>query len=478
MLMVLILFPNACQESGMKRISLMAAAMAACATLSLPDTARAVNPTTGGQGGSLAQPNVPTQPVSPYSPSNLPGTGYNFGGLGGVNDPFFNPNLYNTTPTYPGYNPSQGNQPGTAPMVPNPAPSTYPDSGNRTRLTSPVQPGYMPPGQIPSSNQKKWRLGVYSKDTDTGVRIHDVVAGAAAARAGLEVNDTIVAVNGYQVGYVNGQLFDCGTEFDRLADQNGWVTLLVQNNRDSQLMMIPVQLDSRLSTLKGSIALQNRQNLPANAIVNVELKEMIGNNSNPVTFASTQIDTINQYPIPFSIDFDPAHISQNGRYAVYASVLVNGREIMRTPQPIRVLEQPGGQMRQVALQLDQIQQQPNQPQPTTPVGMGQDAQIAQIVKWFNQYLGRDPSDRELVTWLEQLRQGQSIAQVQLALLANEQFFNRCDADKRVYIQRMHELLVGREPNQAEMNYWLARYDATGGIRMDVAKEFQGALGIH
>jgi hypothetical protein len=212
--------------------------------------------------------------------------------------------------------------------------------------------------------------------------------------------------------------------------------------------------------------------------VNVELKEMIGNNSNPVTFASTQIDKINQYPIPFSIDFDPAHISQNGQYAVYASVLVNGREAMRTPQPIRVLDQPAGQIRQVALQLEPVAQPTNPSQPTSPVGMGQDAQIAQIVKWFNQYLGRDPSDRELVTWLEQLRQGQSIAQVQLALLANEQFFNRCDADKRVYIQRMHELLVGREPNPAEMNYWLARYDATGGIRMDVAKEFQGALGIH
>lgn len=436
-------------------------------------TAQAVDTT---RGTSTINPQTTAPQNNLFNPSLLPGQGYySTNGLGIQNDPFFNPNLanpqlnYPVAPTYP----SQG----TSPLVPNPVPGTYVDPA-RNRVTSPIQPNYVAPGTNPGNTQlKKWRLGVYSKDLDTGVQIHDVVNGGAASRAGLEINDTIISVNGYQVGYVNGQLFDCGTEFDRSADKNGWVTLLVQNNRDGKLINVPVQLDSRLSTLNGSIALQNRQNLPANAIVNVELKEVIGNNANPVTFASTQVDKITQYPIPFSLDYDPAHVSQNGRYMVYASVLVNGREVYRTNQLQPVQAQQGG-IRTVALQLDQVQPSTS-PYPNAPqVRLGEDAQIAQIVKWFNDYIGRNPSDQELVAYLGAIRQGQSMSQIQLSLLANENFFNRCDADKRVYIERMHQMLIGRNPTPEELNYWIARYDAQGGIRRNLAQEFQGALGIY
>lgn len=462
----------------MKRISFAIAALACCAACGLSGTAWAVNPAPNSKTPN-SQGNVPQGNF--FNPSTLPGQGY-YGQLGNSADPYFNPNLPGTTPSYPGL----WGTPGTLPQpVPNPNPGSYPDQGGRTRVTTPTQPEYKyapPPTSTPApasaGTPRKWRLGVYSKDTDTGVKIHDIVTGGAAARAGLEVNDLIVTVNGYGVGYINGQLYDCGTEFDRLADENGWVNLLVQNSRDGKLLNVPVQLDSRMSELKGSVALPNRNNLPANAIVNVELKETIGNNANPVTFASTQIDNIKQYPIPFKLEFDPAHISQNGRYLIYASVLVNGREIYRTSQLQRVLDQPG-QPRPVALLLDQVPETNRYPGNSTgSTTLDQNAQIAQIVKWFNQYLGRDPSDKELVNWLEALRQGQSISQVQLALLANEQFFNRCDADKRVYITRMHELLVGREPTPDEMSYWVARYDAQGGIRRAVAQEFQGAIGIH
>jgi len=453
----------------MKRISFAATLLAGAIAIGPGKTAHAIDITRGTNNPQSIAPQN-----NLYNPSTLPGQGFYSNGLGNTNDPFFNPNLTNPNLTYPSY-PGIGNP--ISPTVPNPV--TYPaaNDADRNRFTTP-QPSYVAPGGSTGNTQlKKWRLGVYSKDLDTGVKIHDVVNGAAAYRAGLEINDTIISVNGYQVGYVNGQLFDCGTEFDRSADKNGWVTLLVQNNRDGKLINVPVQLDSRLSTLNGSIALQNRQNLPANAIVNVELKEIIGNNANPITFASTQVDKITQYPIPFSLDYDPAHVTQNGRYVVYASVLVNGREVYRTSQMQPIQAQQGG-IRTVSLQLDQVQPSsgpyPNAPQ----VQLGEEAQIAQIVKWFNDYIGRNPSDRELVAYLGAIRQGQSMAQIQLSLLANENFFNRCDADKKVYIERMHQMLIGRNPTQAELNYWVARYDAQGGIRRNLAQEFQGALGIY
>jgi len=453
----------------MKRISFAATLLAGvivagpCQMAQAVDTSRGTTPATATPKSNL------------YNPSLLPGQGFYNNGLGTTTDPFFNPNL--TYPVYPGSNPAIN--PTVNPVVPNPNPVAYPNPNDpsRTRVTAPTQPNYAPPAGNGNTQLKKWRLGVYSKDSDTGVVIYDVVNGGAANRAGLEANDVIIAVNGYQVGYVNGQLFDCASEFDRSADSNGWVTLLVQNNRDGKLINVPVQLDSRLSTLNGSVALQNRQNLPANATVNIELKEMVGNNANPITFASTQVDKITQYPIPFNLDYDPAHITPTGRYAVYASVLVNGREVYRTSQLQPIQAQNGG-VRTVSLLLDQVQQStgpyPNAPQ----VQLGEEAQIAQIVKWFNDYIGRNPSDRELVAYMGALRQGQSMAQIQLSLLANENFFNRCDADKRVYIERMHQMLIGRNPTPAELNYWVARYDAQGGIRRNLAQEFQGALGIY
>ena len=79
----------------------------------------------------------------------------------------------------------------------------------------------------------RWRLGVYSQDTDTGVKINRVVPDTPADRAGLEANDVIVAVNGYQVGIVNGEHYDCGYEFETRADADGNVMLLVQDHRNN-----------------------------------------------------------------------------------------------------------------------------------------------------------------------------------------------------------------------------------------------------
>ncbi|WP_437194210.1 YbaY family lipoprotein [Planctomicrobium sp. SH527] len=447
----------------MKRISLAAAALAGCLAASVPDSASAVDPSRQNGGNQ----------VQPYG-TTLPGLGglgnlggYYNNGLGGnlSNDPLYNPGLL-TTPNYPGLiNPTL---PGTGVTFTPTTPAT-----GRDRLNPNIAPTYVPPG---TQQARKWLLGVYSKDLDTGVRIHEVVTGRAAHRAGLEVNDQIISVNGYQVGYVNGQLFDCGTEFDRLADQNGWVNLLVQNARDRSLVNVPVQLDSRFSSLTGTLSTNNRQALPQNAIVTVELRQILSNNNNhSATIASRRVENLNQYPIPFTVDFDPNQISPTSRYIVYANATVNGREIYRTAQQTPILA-TNGQFRPVAMQLEQVAfNNPN----TAQVGyLDRDSQIAQIVKWFNDYLGRNPTDRELITWLEAISQGQSMSQVQLSLLSNEQFFNSCNADKRVYISRMHELLIGRAPTNEEMAYWISRYDAQNGIRRDLAREFQGAVGIN
>lgn len=452
----------------MKWTSLPTAALAVGLAIAVTTPAGAVDPNRGYSNNTNTNTSTTVPSQVPFTPTSIPGQQF-FNSLGNFNDPFFTPEIY--TPTTPTTIPTS---PSTIPFIPTPnVPQTPVQDGGRTR--DQMQPLFTQPGQSPfTPQQHRWRLGVYSKDMDTGVRIHQVVANGAAARAGLEVNDTIVAVGGYQVGFVNGQLYDCATEFERHADRNGWVTMLVQNHRNNQLVNVPVQLDSRLATVQGSLAIRNGQTLPAGSIINVELKEVLGGNAVPVTFASTRIDKFNNYPIPFEISFDPAHISANGQFIVHATVVQNGREVYRTVQNTAHSHQQGQQTRPVTVQLDPIQPSyQNQP-----IQLDRNSQIAQIVKWFEQYLGRSPSDKELAVWLSAISNGYPLSQVQQELLGHNAFFNRCNQNKHTYVERVHELLVGRKPTQQEMAYWISRYDALGGIRRDFAREFQDSLGIH
>ncbi|MCA8999579.1 MAG: YbaY family lipoprotein [Planctomycetaceae bacterium] len=451
----------------MKRISLATAA--AFVALAATTAHAVVIPNSGNnnQNNSTIPNSNSSQPTNPFNPLALPGQDF-FNGLGNQQDQFLTPNIYNTQPFFP----DQGTTVPQTRTVPDPI-ATPANSNLRDRLNDNPNVRYVPPGQNPLPNQRKWRLGVYSKDTDTGVTIAEVMRGSAADRAGLEVNDRIIAINGYQVGYVNGQLYDCSTEFERNADSDGWVTMLVQNNRDLKLLNVPVQLDSRFSKLTGSVALDNRRNLPSDAVVNVELQEVISQSSQPVTIVSSQIRNIKSYPIPFSLEYDPAVISQTGRYVVTANVVSNGREVYRTAQSTPIYNQTNP--RPIALNLQQVRPSYNN---TRPVQIDQEAQAAQIVTWFQQYLGRNPSDKELAAWLGAISQGYPLSQVQMELLGNSQFFARCDQNKHRYVERVHELLIGRKPTQDEMNYWVARYDAQNGIRRELAREFQDALGIH
>jgi S1-C subfamily serine protease len=97
-------------------------------------------------------------------------------------------------------------------------------------------PRFVPP-------RGEWRLGVWAYNTDTGVVITRVVPGSAAERQGLERGDRIVAVGGYQVGYVGDLLYPLGYELQRQAGRRGKVLLLVQNVRNDELLSMEVQLD-------------------------------------------------------------------------------------------------------------------------------------------------------------------------------------------------------------------------------------------
>lgn len=104
-------------------------------------------------------------------------------------------------------------------------------------------PKWLPPNW-PTPQRHRWRLGVQAYNTNTGVVITQVLHNTAAQRFGFEPGDRIVAIGGYQVGWVQDQLFPLDAELQRHADQRGRVNLLVQNVRTRLLLNLPVQLDA------------------------------------------------------------------------------------------------------------------------------------------------------------------------------------------------------------------------------------------
>ena len=443
----------------MKRTSYFAAVVC-CSTLLILSESQGIDRTrTKGN----VQPKVtPNQ----FDPSHLPGQ-EGLGNLGASADPFLPSGIYNPFPTLPGNAPAPN-------VVPNPQPGTYPPSENnnvRIRVQDPTH-NYVPPGQEPPS-QNRWRLGVLSRDTEQGVKIHEIVRGSAAERAGLEVNDLIVNVHGYQVGIVDGTLFELSREFERHADQNGMVTMLVQDHRSMSLMNLSVQLDSRFSRVNGNLMLGNSAQIPRGAKIIVELQEIVRQGAPPLTIARKEIENPRNYPVPFQLEYDPAQVSHRGEYVLTANLIDRGRPTYKTIQSFRVNSQGYGDGRPLAMRLEPVR--PNYD--NVAYQIDENASIATIAKWFDQYLGRPPSNREMEVWLSALQRGYTLKQVQLELLGHNQFFNRCDRDKETYVKRVHQLLIGEEPSRQELSYWLGRYDALGGIRRDIASEFQDAVGI-
>jgi predicted metalloprotease with PDZ domain len=114
---------------------------------------------------------------------------------------------------------------------------------------------------VPSWNSQpnSWRLGVAIDNAETGVVLTDVERGTPADRAGLKRGDVIVNVGGYQVGYVNGGLFDLGDEIRRRVGQDGKVSFLVFDQTQRRLTNMPIVLVQQSSAgIQGQVVCNER----------------------------------------------------------------------------------------------------------------------------------------------------------------------------------------------------------------------------
>jgi PDZ domain len=102
--------------------------------------------------------------------------------------------------------------------------------------------GTFPEFQPPNMYRRGLTLGVQVRYLETGARITRVFPNTPAWRYGLEPGDVIVAIDGYQIGYVKRRLYDLPSELNMRARRSGWVRLLVQNVRNNQLVNVDVHL--------------------------------------------------------------------------------------------------------------------------------------------------------------------------------------------------------------------------------------------
>lgn len=172
-----------------------------------------------------------------------------------------------------------------------------------------------------------WSLGASVEILEVGVRVRDVYPGSAAQRAGLERGDVVVTVGGYQVGSVEGRVFDLDEEVQRRADRSGTVRLLVQDRRDSRLKNLDVRLgasgDGR-NRVGGEVSFRGAP-LPRGAELRVRLVRKVLFGRETVAEMSAPIAGGNVFP--FELRFDPRQVDVRRDYEVEAEVWANGRRL-------------------------------------------------------------------------------------------------------------------------------------------------------
>jgi uncharacterized lipoprotein YbaY len=308
------------------------------------------------------------------------------------------------------------------------------DSGpaQSTPVGTEAQSRYLPPGGQPSGTYK---LGITPRNTDTGVQILQVAAGSVAQRSGLEPNDVIVNVAGYQVGLVGGRLYDIGDELAKRVDSRGRVSLLVRNSRDGKLINVPVQFTSSLWTISGEIAISDRVNPGPNAVVTVRLIDVTRPQWATNAIAEVSFSAQGRWPLAYRMDFDPGLLKSGHQYAMEAKVVERGLILMQTIPASKVNLNTNSTRSNLKLISTGIRPTGNNLSPS-----------AQIGQWYQQYLGRAASPREISAWESDLKSGGSLQKVQASLLSSSEFYDQQNDNPERFVNEVYTAVEGTPPS--------------------------------
>jgi len=350
---------------------------------------------------------------------------------------------------------------------------TNPDERNRNLPQNLTGSSWLGGDWLGSGNQqaRRWRLGVTGDNRQTGVLVRQVSSGSAAARARIEPGDLIVNVGGFQVGMVEGRLYDLAEEINRRADANGQVTLVVQDRNSGQLAVVPIQLDNHDARLTGVLSYRERGPLPTDAIVTVQVENL----TRPhfvVRNGATQFRPLPGTSIPFEIAYDPSFINPQDTYQVRATVTSAGRTILETQQPQRVLT--GGAPSQAQLALI----------PVTSFGTGgvvtagypnYNAIDTQLTAMYRKYLNRDPLPLELASLRLTPGIESRLETLPIDIMAGQEYFDAAGNNNLVWLERVFSQIVKRPPTQDEMLQWMQRFTELRNSRTDLLRQLYSVV---
>jgi uncharacterized lipoprotein YbaY len=318
----------------------------------------------------------------------------------------------------------------------------------------------------PVPQRSDWSLGAYIRNLDVGVQISDLVAGGSAEKLGLERNDVIVSVGGYQVGYVGNRLYDVTDEIRKRVDQQtGKVVALVLDSRDRELKNVTLDLNAAESAIGGMITLRDNASLPTDTVMEVQIRNL----TKPYQEVNggrslSRVSGIG--PFSYTIRFDPTYIDSRDQYQLMATVSVNGQPTYFASQPIPA--PATGRVTNVPMTIDRIGVVLASGSTPTQVGYPPDQNA--VRQLFVQFLGREPMQNEMQAWLEFLSKGRSLDEARVSLLASPQFYELALNDPSRFIQRLYQV-SGRQATQQDIQRWVARLQQFQGVRSLVAKEF-------
>jgi putative lipoprotein len=302
-----------------------------------------------------------------------------------------------------------------------------------------------------------------------------VVPGSVAQRIGLEAGDTILTVSGYQVGMVEGRIYDVGEEISRRMNRQGSATLLVLNQRNGQLINIPVETDvAPDAAVLGTVMTNDRQSVFPSMMMDLRIIDVTHPQWRDVTIAETQLAVTGRWPLSFRLDYDPTVVRPNHRYAIEAQISYLGQVIQRTASPVPV--NLAGASPRVALKLDSVQSLPSQPFPGGGAGGGSGSPVDQVDGWYLQYLGRNLTDRERSVWQRELSRGKPLDEILGTILGSSEYHERFRGNQRAYIADVFQSLYGRTPTPQEIQRWQTRLAQLRDDRFKMVREMQRESG--
>ncbi len=332
------------------------------------------------------------------------------------------------------------------------------DAGNPDGM---AQGRYLPPGQRPPTN---FRLGIYSRNSDTGVLVTSVNPGSVAQQSGIEAQDIIIAVGGYQVGIINGRTFDISEELARRVDAQGRVLLLVRNHRDGRLVNIPVQFNGNVPGLGisvfGSANTASRPPAQAGMMLVARVVDTTYPQWQNVSLGETQVPLTGRWPIDFQVDLDPSQVRPNHRYALDVQVVQRGFPILQMNSPSAINLANGSPRVAVTLVPGQNSGSGG--------GINPDIRpIDQIGIWYEQLAGRRMTDRESTVWQRELARGKSLDEIYATFLASTEYSDRFRGNMDLYINDIYRNLFGRSATQSEIQSLRGRLSQPSELRIPI-----------